>query len=117
MKPYNRHLKQAARNLRNNSTPAEKLLWNYLRNKQINGFNFYRQKPLGDYIADFYCPKANLIIELDGRQHATAENKEYDKIREEQINNLDLAVLRFANEEIINNINSVLTTIMDKLPD
>ncbi len=66
MKPYNKNLKQASRDLRNNMTDAEKLLWSRLRNKQILGLQFYRQKPILNYIVDFYCPAANLVIECDG---------------------------------------------------
>lgn len=73
MKPYNKNLKQASRVLRNNMTDAEKLLWSRLRNKQILGLQFYRQKPLLNYIVDFYCPAANLLIECDGSQHFTEE--------------------------------------------
>ena len=69
MENYNQHLKHNARKLRSNMTDAEQLLWQQLRRKQILGLPFYRQKPLLDYIVDFYCPKARLVVELDGGQH------------------------------------------------
>lgn len=75
MKPYNKNLKQASRHLRNNMTAAEMLLWSRLRNKQILGLQFYRQKPILNYIVDFYCPTANLLIMCDDSQHFTNENK------------------------------------------
>jgi very-short-patch-repair endonuclease len=71
--PYNPKLKILARNLRNNSTPGEIRLWNELKNKQFYGFDFHRQKPLLNYIADFYCYELALIIEVDGRYHDCEE--------------------------------------------
>ena len=73
MIPYNKDLKPFARELRKNMTDAELHLWNRVRRKQINGYQFYRQKNIGSYIVDFYCPAAKLIIELDGSQHYTEE--------------------------------------------
>jgi very-short-patch-repair endonuclease len=66
MFPYNRNLKRNSRILRSNMTDAEQCLWARLRRKQLGGMQFYRQKPLGPYIADFYCATAKLVIELDG---------------------------------------------------
>jgi very-short-patch-repair endonuclease len=63
---YNKTLKEFSRNLRHNMTDAERLLWSKIRGKQLKGYQFYRQKPIGNYIVDFYCPKANIVIELDG---------------------------------------------------
>ena len=68
MKPYNKNLKQASRDLRNNMTDAEKLLWSRLRNKQILGLQFYRQKPILNFIVDFYCPAVNLVVEYNSYQ-------------------------------------------------
>ena len=76
---YNTHLNKFARELRNNMTDAERLLWSRLRNRQLKGKQVYRQKIIGDYIVDFYCPKAKLVIEVDGGQHYT--EKELSKIR------------------------------------
>ena len=90
MKPYHKNLKQVSRNLRNNMTEAEKLLWSRLRGKQLLGLQFYRQKPILNYIVDFYCPSANLVIECDGSQHFTEENLEADRIRYEALAHLGL---------------------------
>lgn len=101
MKPYNKNLKQTSRDLRNNMTDAEKLLWSRLRNKQILGLPFYRQKPILNYIVDFYCPAANLVIEYDGSQYFTNEGLEVDWIRDEALAELGLRVLRFDNGQVM----------------
>jgi len=66
-------------------TDAEKLLWSKIRGKQLSGLQFYRQKIIGNYIADFYCPKSRLVIEIDGGQHYSAEGKEKDRLRDESM--------------------------------
>jgi very-short-patch-repair endonuclease len=71
---YDNHLKDTSRLLRKNMTDSERLLWSRLRRKQIAGMQFYRQKPIGKYIVDFYAPKAKLVIEVDGSQHMESEN-------------------------------------------
>ena len=114
MLPYDLKLKQVSRQLRNNATCAEKMLWDRLRKRQL-GQLFYRQKPVGEYIADFYCPKAKLVIEVDGRYHADKNAKEYDKIRDEYIEGLGLTVIRFTNSDIIERIERVLDKIADHL--
>lgn len=111
MKPYNKNLKQVSRNLRNNMTEAEKLLWSRLRNKQILGLQFYRQKPILNYIVDFYCPAVNLAIECDGDQHFTEEGLETDRIRDEALRKLNLRVLRFSNLQIMNQLEEVISVI------
>ncbi|MFC6052870.1 hypothetical protein A6M14_02495 [Acinetobacter sp. Ac_877] len=111
MKPYNKKLKQASRDLRNNMTEAEKLLWSRLRNKQILGLQFYRQKPILNYIVDFYCPAANLVIECDGSQHFTDEGLEADSLRDEVLAQLGLNVLRFDNGQVMGQINNVVEVI------
>ncbi|MGD1118473.1 MAG: DUF559 domain-containing protein, partial [Dehalococcoidales bacterium] len=82
MEPYSKKLKERSRQLRDNMTDAERSLWSKLRMRQLQGLIFYRQKPIGGYIVDFYCPKAKLVIEVDGGQHFTAEGVEYDKARD-----------------------------------
>ena len=77
--------KETRRNLRNNQTDVEKLLWSQLRNKQFYGLKFYRQYSIGQYILDFYCSKLRLAIELDGGQHGEEDNKEHDNIRAEYL--------------------------------
>lgn len=111
MKPYNKNLKQASRDLRNNLTDAEKLLWSKLRGKQILGLQFYRQKPILNYIVDFYCPAADLVIECDGSQHFTAEGLEADRIRDEALAQLGLKVFRFDNGQLVEQLDSVVEVI------
>lgn len=113
MRPYNKNLKQASRDLRNNMTEAEKLLWSKLRNKQISGVQFYRQKPLLNFIVDFYCPSANLVIECDGSQHYTEEGLEADRVRDEALAQLGLKVLRFDNLQVLNEVDVVVEVIFD----
>ncbi len=115
MEIYEPKLKQSSRQLRNNSTDAESLLWAKIRMRQLNGFLFYRQKPLGGYIADFYCPKAKLVIEVDGGQHLTPDAIENDRVRDEYMKNIGLKTLRFTNIDVIENINGVLETIEKSL--
>ena len=96
--PYHNKLKQSARDLRSNMTDAEQRLWAELRLNHLAGFRFYRQRPLGGYIADFYSPKARLVIEIDGGQHYSEEGKEYDRLGLEeqvfQIHGVELPLLR-----------------------
>ena len=100
-----------AKQLRKESTRAEKYLWKMLRNRSIAGFKFRRQHPLYHFIADFYCDKAKLILEVDGDIHELAHIKEYDKEREETIKALGIAVLRFTNEEVFAEENKVIERI------
>ncbi|MFV5589847.1 endonuclease domain-containing protein [Acinetobacter variabilis] len=111
MKPYNKNLKQASRDLRNNLTDAEKLLWSKLRGKQILGLQFYRQKPILNYIVDFYCPAANLVIECDGSQHFTDEGLEVDRMRDDALAQLGLKVFRFDNGQLVEQLDSVVEVI------
>ena len=100
--------------LRNNSTPEEILLWLQLKNSQT-GFKFRRQHRIGGYIADLYCPAKKLIIEIDGPQHFKKEDKEYDKIRSDYFEGLDIRVLRFTNEKIATGTEKVLKKITTSL--
>ena len=75
MQPYNKSLKLPSRNLRSNMTDAEQWLWQRLRRKQILGLQFYRQKPILNFIVDFYCSAAKLVIECDGGQHYTEDGR------------------------------------------
>ena len=113
MKPYNKNLKQPSRDLRNNMTEAELLLWKRLRRKQIHGLQFYRQKPILNYIVDFYCPSANLVLECDGSQHYTKDGLEADRVRDEALAELGLMVLRFDNLQILNEIDGVVEVIFE----
>ncbi len=100
-----------AKSLRENMTETEKLLWQYLRNKQIEGLRFKSQHPIGRYIADFYCHKAKLVIEVDGGYHNKSEQKEYDENRNSIMESYGIKVIRFTNDEIINKINWVIEFI------
>lgn len=100
--------------LRNNSTPQEILLWLKLKNSQLS-FKFRRQHSIGGYIADFYCPSKKLVIEIDGSQHFI--NKEYDDVRSKYFKGLGIRVLRFTNAEINTNINGVIERIISELAE
>ena len=111
MKPYNKNLKQASRDLRNHMTEAEKLLWSRIRNKQILDLQFYRQKPILNYIVDFYCPAANLVIECDGSQHFTNEGLEADRVWDEALAQLGLKVFRFDNGQVMGRIDDIVEVV------
>ena len=108
---YSAELKEKARQLRNNSTKAEIRLWMHLRGKKIMGYDFHRQKPIGNYIVDFFCPKLNLAIEVDGYTHRFEEIVKKDYKKQEYLNDLGIAVLRFKDEEVFYDIDSVLDGI------
>ena len=109
--PYDNALKPNSRDLRSRMTDAEQKLWQCLRRKQINGWQFYRQKPLGPYIVDFYCAAARLVVELDGSQHFEAEHRESDRQRDEYLRGLGLTVLRFDNRQVLLETEAVLEVI------
>jgi len=113
--PYNKNLKNLARNLRKNMTDAERRLWSKIRRKQLQELQFYRQKNIGDFIVDFYCPAAKLIVEIDGGQHYSEENILKDEARDRFISNLGFKVLRFSNSDVFNNIEGVVQRIYDNL--
>ncbi len=114
MLPYKKQLKNTARNMRNNPTDAEKKLWRMLRGKQVNGFQFYRQKTIGRYIVDFYCAKLNLVIEVDGGGHFEETQMQADKERTVFLVGMGLNVLRFSNLDVLKNMDGVMRTIFDK---
>lgn len=105
------HVFEKARELRKTMTPAEKMLWNYLQKRKLMGYRFRRQHPLSEFIADFYCHTAKLVIEVDGGIHKLYRQKEYDIKRSEELNRFGITVIRFTNEEIENDINTVLKRI------
>ena len=100
-----------ARELRKNATDCERLLWQHLRAHRLQGFKFKRQQPLGLYIVDFVCFEARLIIEADGGHHA--EQAEYDNRRDDWLRSQGFTVLRFWNNEVLNNIDGVLERILE----
>jgi very-short-patch-repair endonuclease len=111
MQRYNKSLKECSRLLRVNMTEAERLLWEKIRGKQLKGYQFYRQKTIGNYIVDFYCPKAKLVIELDGEQHYNSEGKAKDRARDGYMKGIGLRVLRFSDKEVFENTQGVLERI------
>ena len=113
MKPYNPVLKPFSRNLRSDMTDAEQLLWSRLRRKQILGLQFYRQKPLANYIVDFYCAAANLVIELDGSQHFEPDHQASDVERDQVLKSLGLLVLRFDNRQVLTELDAVMSVVFN----
>ena len=101
-----------AKNLRKNVTDTEKYLWKYLKGNQLEGFKFRRQHPIGKYIVDFVNTERRIIIELDGGQHL--ENKK-DKLRDRWLEEQGYEVLRFWDNEVLNNVEGVLEFIREKL--
>ncbi|MCB9781738.1 MAG: DUF559 domain-containing protein [Candidatus Omnitrophica bacterium] len=108
--PY--YVFELCRELRADSTKAEKVLWECLRRKQLNGFKFRRQHPIGRFIADFYCPACRLVVELDGSIHQDINQKEYDLLRDEIIQTRDIRILRIENERVFDSIEDVLNEIL-----
>ena len=100
--------------LRKASTPAEQRLWSKIRNDQL-GVTFRRQHAVGNYIPDFCCPKAKLIIELDGGQHV--EQEEYDEERTKYLESLGYRVIRFWNNDVMKDMDSVILAIIHALED
>ena len=115
MLSYDRQLKALSQHLRKNMTDAENRLWLKLRRKQLKGYQFYRQKIIGKYIVDFYCPKANLVIELDGGQHYSETGKVKDSIREDALREMGIKVLRFSDRDILENMGGVMEGIWSGL--
>jgi very-short-patch-repair endonuclease len=115
MLPFNGKLRPFARNLRDNMTDAEQLIWSKIRKKQIADVQFYRQKNIGNYIVDFFCPKGKLIIEIDGSQHFEKEGRQKDRKRDDYFHRLDLTVLRFSDIDVFKNKNGVLERIHEYL--
>jgi very-short-patch-repair endonuclease len=104
-----------ARDLRHNSTVAEKKLWDQLRNRQLENHKIVRQFPVGPYIADFVCREKMLVIELDGQTHSTPEELTYDKMRTAFLNEQGYAVIRFQNIEVLDGMDEILVLISEAL--
>ncbi len=96
-------------------TDAEKLVWTKMRNKQLKGYQFYRQKIIGNFIVDFYCPKVNLVIEIDGGQHYSDEAKQKDTARDDFLKSSGLRVFRFSDREVFENLNGVMERIWENM--
>jgi very-short-patch-repair endonuclease len=109
-------LKELARELRKKQTSAEALLWELIRNRQLLGVKFRRQHQFGDYVADFYCHEALLVVECDGPVHQPNEPWHHDQNRDAYMIAQGLRVLRFPNERILNDTETVLDEIAKCLP-
>ena len=104
---------EKAKELRKHMTEAEGLLWERLKGKQLLDLRFRRQHPINIYIADFYCHSVLLAIEVDGGIHEIEENKKYDISREDELLKYGIKVIRFKNQDILNNINDVIVMIKE----
>ena len=102
-----------ARDLRKNSTKAERIIWNILRAQRLNGASFRRQVPVGPYIADFVCHTANLIVEIDGGQHFEQEGLARDRRRDAFLKTKGFRVLRFSNPDVMTNRAGVAEVIAE----
>ncbi len=111
--PYNPKLKLLARKLRNNSTYAEVLLWNQLKNKKLKGYDFHRQKPILNYILDFFCHELFLAIEVDGITHDNEIQQVKDKARQSEIEALGITFLRFDDMDIKTQMDGVISEILN----
>ncbi len=115
--PYNPKLKEVARQLRNNSTLAEVLLWLELKGHQMKGYDFHRQKPIDNYIVDFFCHELMLAIEIDGESHTWEKAGANEDIRQSVIESFGISFLRFDNKEVKQNMRFVLNAIHDWIVD
>jgi very-short-patch-repair endonuclease len=115
--PYNKNLKEFSRKLRNDSTLSEILLWNELKAGKMMGYKFNRQKPLLNYIVDFYCKPLNLVIEVDGVTHTYELSDKNDLKRQTELENIGLTFLRFDDSYVKRNMISVLRTIEGYIED
>ena len=111
MLKYNRQLKPLSRRLRLDMTDSEQLLWSRLRRKQILAVQFYRQRPIGQYIVDFYAPTAKLIVEVDGSQHFDNEHVVNDEQRDAYLNGVGLQILRFNNLQVLKELDAVMGVV------
>ena len=109
--PYNPKLKQIARELRKNMTRSEILLWQKLKGKQIHGYDFDRQRPIDEYVVDFYCKRLKLAIEVDGSSHDSEKAQEQDHYRQERLEAIGVRFLRFRDEDVRCRLDDVLRVI------
>jgi len=109
---YNKSLKSVAKKLRQEMTKSEVCLWKYvLSAKQMKGYTFNRQRPIGNYVADFVCKELKIVIELDGISHLFEEVQEKDREKEVFLNSLGYTVLRFSDEEVLRDMRNVIRVI------
>ena len=107
---------ELARQLRQEQTPAEKLLWALLRNRRLRRFKFRRQHQIGNYIVDFFCLEAQLVIECDGSVHNHNQQWQHDQVRDAYLVSQGLRVLRFTNEQVLNESWEVLDEVVRFIP-
>lgn len=110
---YNPKLKDRAKELRKNTIFSERVLWKYLKLSQMKGYKFTRQKPIGNYIVDFYCPKLQLIVEVDGNSHT--DKQDYDEKRQKRLEGKGFHFIRFDGYYVIKQIEDVINQISDKI--
>lgn len=108
---YNPRLVLLARSLRNNSTLSEVILWQQLKGKKVLGFDFHRQKPIDEYIVDFFCPRLMLAIEIDGSSHSGKSGE--DRTRQEKLESLGVRFLRFQDNAVKQDLHGVISIIRD----
>jgi very-short-patch-repair endonuclease len=113
MLDYNKTFKSYSQTLRKNMTKAEIRLWSRLRGKQLNQVQFHRQKIIGNYIVDFYYPKASLVIELDGGQHYSEEGRYKDKQRDNYLKSQGMYVMRFSDRDVFENLEGIVNHIQN----
>ena len=113
MHTYNQHLEINARTLRKNMTDSELKLWSRIRRKQLHGLQFYRQRPIGNFIVDFYCPQAQLVLEVDGLQHMDSRSPRVRKdcYRNSYLKQQGIKVLKFDNLQVLNHLDAVIEKI------
>jgi very-short-patch-repair endonuclease len=109
--PYNPRLTELARQLRNNSTKSEIYLWKHLSGKQMMGYDFHRQKPIDNYILDFFCYELMLGIELDGATHVFEDVVERDLKKQARLKELGITILRFNDNQVFHDIRNVLNAV------
>ncbi len=117
MLKYNPKLKGNARQFRQTLTDSEHVLWQRLRGKQLSEVQFYRQKPIGNYIVDFYAPKVKLVIEIDGSQHFEAPHAERDRERDGYLGRLGLMVLRINSRQVLKETEAVVEFIFQTITE
>jgi very-short-patch-repair endonuclease len=109
--PYNPGLKELAKKLRQNMTYSEVKLWNELKNGQIMGYDFDRQRPIGNYIVDFYCKDLQLALEIDGITHQDEKVMTMDRVRQNELETLEVGFLRFDALLVVNKVDAVIREI------
>ncbi len=109
--PYNPKLKELARKLRNNSTKAENVLWLCLKGREMYGHDFHRQKPINNFILDFFCHELMLGIEVDGYTHQFEETFVKDELKMKKMKTLGITILRFSDNDVLKNTDNVLWEI------